>query len=114
MSENKLALIDEIKKRIGSADFSDHVERRAYEIALAGMLQQSKYDAAVATLESKGYTWNGGQLWKPPLGTAPDYITDEPATDNTAQQVEALAYTPRDYELQSIVETMKPAKGRTS
>lgn len=33
--------------------------------------------AAVATLESKGYTWHGGQLWKPPIGKAPAYITVE-------------------------------------
>ncbi|WP_432756391.1 hypothetical protein [Escherichia coli] len=40
--------------------------------------------AAVATLESKGYTWYGGQLWKPPLGKAPAYITDEqPAVPET-------------------------------
>ncbi|MDV1795065.1 hypothetical protein RZR10_15170 [Enterobacter asburiae] len=40
--------------------------------------------AAVATLESKGYTWHGGQLWKPPLGKAPAYITDEqPAVPET-------------------------------
>ncbi|MDA8498751.1 hypothetical protein [Citrobacter sp. Igbk 17] len=33
--------------------------------------------AAVATLESEGYTWHGGQLWKPPIGKAPAYITGE-------------------------------------
>lgn len=33
--------------------------------------------AAVATLESKGYTWHGGHFWKPPLGKAPAYITGE-------------------------------------
>lgn len=30
--------------------------------------------AAVETLKQSGYTWNGGQLWKPPLGRAPAYI----------------------------------------
>ncbi|ADE87943.1 conserved phage protein [Escherichia phage vB_EcoM_ECO1230-10] len=50
-----------------------------------------EHKAAVATLELKGYTYHGGQMWKPPLGNPPAYITDEPATDNTAQQFEALA-----------------------
>ncbi|MGE8446626.1 MAG: hypothetical protein ACN6O1_10445 [Comamonas sp.] len=31
-----------------------------------------KKDAAVATLENLGYTHEGGNLWKPPLGKAPD------------------------------------------
>lgn len=32
-----------------------------------------KTDAAVATLEHLGYTHEGGSLWKPPLGKAPDF-----------------------------------------
>lgn len=36
-----------------------------------------EHKAAVATLESKGYTWHGGQFWKPPIGKAPAYITGE-------------------------------------
>jgi|GEM_PF-7081903 len=32
-----------------------------------------KKDAAVATLENLGYTHEGGNLWKPPLGKAPDF-----------------------------------------
>ena len=36
-----------------------------------------KHKAAVATLESKGYIWHGGQFWKPPIGKAPAYITGE-------------------------------------
>lgn len=32
-----------------------------------------KTDAAVATLEHLGYTHEGGNLWKPPLGKAPDF-----------------------------------------
>lgn len=30
-------------------------------------------DAAVATLQNLGYTYQGGILWKPPLGKAPDF-----------------------------------------
>ncbi|HFV0559256.1 TPA: hypothetical protein ACH7TX_000880 [Escherichia coli] len=37
----------------------------------------TKERAAVETLESKGYTWHGGQFWKPPIGKAPAYITQE-------------------------------------
>lgn len=37
--------------------------------------------AAVRTLEQMGYTFNGGQLWKPPLGSPPDYIINEPAAE---------------------------------
>lgn len=34
--------------------------------------------SAVKTLEALGYTYHGGEQWKPPLGKAPDYITAEP------------------------------------
>jgi hypothetical protein len=34
-----------------------------------------KLNAAVATLEQLGYTYKGAPLWKPPIGTPPDYIT---------------------------------------
>ena len=30
--------------------------------------------AATKTLDSLGYSWNGGELWKPPIGPTPDYI----------------------------------------
>lgn len=34
----------------------------------------AKKIAAFETLQSLGYTWQGGQLWKPPLGQPPAYI----------------------------------------
>lgn len=34
----------------------------------------SKMGSAVDTLNSLGYTYEGGQLWKPPVGDKPDYI----------------------------------------
>lgn len=38
--------------------------------------------AAVRTLEAKGYTYNGAELWKPPLGAVPDFnLIDELRTD---------------------------------
>ena len=33
----------------------------------------SKNTAAIATLERMGYTYHGGELWKPPLGKALDF-----------------------------------------
>ena len=32
-----------------------------------------KADAACATLQRLGYTYHGGEQWKPPLGTPPDF-----------------------------------------
>ena len=34
---------------------------------------RNKNTAAIATLERMGYTYHGGELWKPPLGKAPDF-----------------------------------------
>lgn len=31
-------------------------------------------EAAIETLENLGYTYNGGQLWRPPLGPKPDFV----------------------------------------
>ncbi|AUR87532.1 hypothetical protein NVP1101O_121 [Vibrio phage 1.101.O._10N.261.45.C6] len=35
---------------------------------------RTKESTAVETLERMGYEWKGGELWKPPVGIAPDYI----------------------------------------
>lgn len=35
--------------------------------------------AAVETLRGLGYAWNGGQLWKPPIGLPPSYINNDRA-----------------------------------
>lgn len=41
-----------------------------------------KLAAAVATLESMKYTWNGGVRWKPPLGKKPDFdLLDQKQAD---------------------------------
>lgn len=40
---------------------------------------ERKATAATATLERLGYTYNGGVLWRPPLGETPDYVKDCPA-----------------------------------
>ncbi len=51
----------------------------------------TKERAAVETLESKGYTWHGGQFWKPPIGKAPAYITGEQSVVTPDAAVESLA-----------------------
>lgn len=33
----------------------------------------NKQNSAVKTLEALGYTYNGGELWKPPIGKTPDF-----------------------------------------
>ena len=37
------------------------------------VLRQAEMDAAQSTLMRLGYTYHGGQLWKPPLGEAPRF-----------------------------------------
>lgn len=34
--------------------------------------------AALDTLENLGFTWEGGQMWRPPLGKAPYYLRNVP------------------------------------
>lgn len=48
--------------------------------------QRTAESSAVKTLESLGYVWNGGEQWKPPIGKAPDYITQCDEIDNTVTQ----------------------------
>jgi hypothetical protein len=36
-------------------------------------MDESKLLAAQKTLERMGYTYHGGEQWKPPLGQAPDF-----------------------------------------
>jgi hypothetical protein len=48
------------------------------------MTDRSELLAARRTLEQLGYTWHGGELWKPPLGPFP------------AQQVDILRLSKHD------------------
>lgn len=43
-----------------AAELCRHIERDRRE--------QERLKAAARTLEMLGYVWNGGELWKPPLG----------------------------------------------
>lgn len=56
--------------------------------SLLGRIQMA--DAAVKTLENLGYTYHGGEVWKPPLGPKPEGL-DTPviASNNPIHQVEA-------------------------
>ena len=56
--------------------------------------------AAKKTLESLGYTWEGGEVWKPPLGKAPEYITGKQSDRNYSdadKQADCISILKRDY-----------------
>jgi len=48
--------------------------KRLYENAVADRdRQKARAEKAEQTLLNAGYTYNGGELWKPPLGKIPDF-----------------------------------------
>ena len=48
-------------------------------------------EAAASTLKALGYTYNGGQLWRPPLGKKPDFSLIDRLNATIARQCEELA-----------------------
>lgn len=51
----------------------------------------AKKEAAFKTLQDLGYTYHGGEMWKPPLGQPPAYITwDGEGIPPTGVECEAL------------------------
>ena len=50
-------------------------------------LVRTKESTAVDTLEKMGYSWNGGELWKPPIGKVPYYIRNNKNTKTTYEKV---------------------------
>lgn len=53
--------------------------------------ESAKYGAALKTLQDLGYTYHGGEMWKPPLGQPPAYITwDGEGIPPTGVECEAL------------------------
>jgi len=51
--------------------------------------------AAVKTLERMGYAWNGGRLWKPPIGPTPDFMDTDAPTAEAQEEVDM----PRVFEM---------------
>jgi hypothetical protein len=49
-------------------DLRDAAER------IRTLASSSMSESAVRTLESLGYTYHGGELWKPPLGNCPTFL----------------------------------------
>lgn len=37
---------------------------------------EGKNEAAIKTLERLGYTYHGGEQWKPPVGRVPEWLDD--------------------------------------
>ena len=46
--------------------------------------------AAILTLQGKGYTYHGGQLWKPPIGNKPDFDLLDAAEATIAEQTKMI------------------------
>lgn len=55
---------------------------------IAGVALPAARGAAVATLERLGYTYHGGELWKPPLGKRPAWL------DAADGEAEYLSWVP--------------------
>lgn len=94
MTFTKELLSNLIESNPADSDCQANAEsREVHELArmaLAGMEADQKGNAAVATLESHGFTWSGGKFWKPPLGLPPAYVSNERAeleNYRNAQQV---------------------------
>ena len=51
--------------------------------------------AAIATLTSLGYTWIGGEQWKPPIGKAPDFNLLDAKNARIAELEDQLAAAPQ-------------------
>ena len=78
--------------------------------------------AAVRTLHRLGYEWNGGELWKPPLGAASrpgipglwvdtQFVPpDEPAGDGFNRGVEAAAATLDEFGKRDTAATVRKLK----
>ncbi len=54
-------------------DLEAELERFAELVAAPLKAENEAAQSAVKTLEQLGYTYHGGELWKPPLGKAPDF-----------------------------------------
>ena len=48
--------------------------------------------AAILTLQGKGYTYHGGQLWKPPIGKKPDFDLLDAAQATIVEQAKMIEH----------------------
>lgn len=62
--------------RLNMPNYGPSIDEEKHSMRMSA--KDGKGAAAIKTLESLGYTYNGGELWKPPLGKKPDHITSEP------------------------------------
>lgn len=51
-------------------DYATEAVRQDRASRPVGALDREEVFAAIKTLQGLGYTWNGGELWKPPVGQA--------------------------------------------
>jgi hypothetical protein len=73
------------------------IDRESNERVLAGDGMESKRKAAVATLEHRGFTWHGGDLWKPPLGLPPEFVSNDRAELQEYRKAAATKQVPFMY-----------------
>ena len=59
-------------------------------------------EAAVKTLENKGYTYHGGEIWKPPLGKPPNFKLIY-RIDCWIEHFDIQGYGKMSHELQSLL-----------
>jgi hypothetical protein len=76
--------------------FDDVVKSSPYETPKAWADRITKSVAAEKTLQSLGYTYHGGSLWKPPLGNPPDYVQKAGTLEwVTLENGDRIGYDPR-------------------
>ncbi len=68
------------------------VKRYAEQYALQARAQVQGVDAAIRTLAYLGYTYHGGEQWKPPLGTAPRFDSPQPAQATQVEVADEFLY----------------------
>ncbi|RZN40412.1 hypothetical protein FEK48_13250 [Escherichia sp. E2593] len=77
--QQKIAHMKRRDEETFGVDMEHQMTLESLQLALAGMEQEPKYNAAVETLERHGFTWCGGEQWKPPLGLPPAFISNDRA-----------------------------------
>ncbi|AUR86341.1 hypothetical protein NVP1084O_134 [Vibrio phage 1.084.O._10N.261.49.F5] len=52
--------------------------------------KRTKESTAIETLEKMGFEWKGGELWKPPVGSAPEYIKPKRTNVEYVKVIESI------------------------